>query len=187
MKFILCSTLALALAAPAVAQTTNEAGSPHHGAKSTKPHSTKADKGSTSGAADGNMTTGDGAGALGADNAANPAVPASPADPSANMAATSATPATPGNPTAQSQTSDPVTILKTEFPVYDKDASGSLSKTEFSTWLLALKKAAPQQTPLTDAQQTEWLGTAFTEADSDKSSSISLAELTTYLTRGAKS
>lgn len=104
--------------------------------------------------------------------------PATPADPSTG---TSATPATPS-----AQANDPATILKTEFPVYDKDANGDLNKDEFSTWLLALKKAAPQQTMLTDQQQTEWLGKAFTDADADKSTSISLAELTTYLTRGAK-
>lgn len=108
------------------------------------------------------------------------ATPAMPADPSAD---TSATPAMPATPSAQAN--DPATILKTEFPVYDKDANGDLNKDEFSTWLLALKKAAPQQTTLTDQQQTEWLGKAFTDADADKSTSISLAELTTYLTRGS--
>jgi hypothetical protein len=109
------------------------------------------------------------------------ATPATPADPSTD---TSATPAMPATPSAQAN--DPATILKTEFPVYDKDANGDLNKDEFSTWLLALKKAAPQQTMLTDQQQTEWLGKAFTDADADKSTSISLAELTSYLTRGAK-
>lgn len=114
------------------------------------------------------------------ENAATPATPATPADPATG---TSATPATPATPSAQAN--DPETILKNEFPVYDKDASGSLSKDEFSNWLLALKKAAPQQTPLTDTQQSEWLGKAFTDADADKSTSVSLAELTTYLTRGS--
>lgn len=88
------------------------------------------------------------------------------------------------DPAAASQPSDPATILKTEFPSYDKDANGNLSKDEFSTWLIALKKAAPQQTPLTDAQRNEWLGKAFVDADADKNTSVSLAELTTYLTRG---
>lgn len=115
------------------------------------------------------------------ENAATPATSAIPADPSTG---TDATPATPATPSAQAN--DPATILKTEFPVYDKDASGSLNKDEFSTWLLALKNAAPQQTPLTDQQQSEWLGKAFTDADADKSTSITLAELTTYLTRGSK-
>lgn len=101
-----------------------------------------------------------------------------PVDPSTD---TSATPAAPS-----AQASDPQTILKTEFPVYDKDANGALNKDEFSSWLLALKKAAPQQTPLTDAQQTEWLGKAFKDADSDKNVAVSLAELTTYLTRGSQ-
>lgn len=82
---------------------------------------------------------------------------------------------------------DPEAILKSEFPVYDKDANGNLSKTEFSSWLVALKKAAPQQTPMTDAQQSEWLGKAFSDADADKSTTVSLAELTTYLTRGSAS
>lgn len=93
---------------------------------------------------------------------------------------------TPSAPTT-AESKDPATILRTEFPAYDKDASGALNQSEFSTWLVALKAAAPQQTPMTAAQQSEWLGKAFTEADVDKSSTVSLAELTDYLTRGAKS
>ena len=116
--------------------------------------------------------------ASGASQNDNAATSATPADPSTGTAATPATPS--------AQANDPQTILKNEFPVYDKDASGSLSKDEFSSWLLALKKAAPQQTPLTDTQQSEWLGKAFTDADADKSTSVSLAELTTYLTRGSQ-
>lgn len=158
MKFLICSAVALVIASPAVAQKGGTNPRPDH-SMSSKP-----------------MT--------GSDNAATPATPATPADPSTG---TSATPATPATPSPSAQANDPETILKTEFPVYDKDANGDLSKDEFSTWLLALKKAAPQQTPLTDAQQTEWLGKAFTDADADKSTSVSLAELTTYLTRGSKS
>ena len=158
MKFLICSAVALVIASPAVAQK---------GGTNPKPDHSMSSKPTTA-----------------SDNAATPATPATPADPTTGTAATPATPATP-SPSAQAN--DPETILKTEFPVYDKDSSGSLSKDEFSTWLLALKKAAPQQTPLTDAQQSEWLGKAFTDADSDKSTSVSLAELTTYLTRGSNS
>lgn len=160
MKVLICSAVALAMASPAVAQKTGTAKRPDHSMSMSKP--------------DGSMN----------DNAATPATPATPADPSTG---TAATPATPATPSSSAQANDPGTILKTEFPVYDKDTSGSLSKDEFSTWLLALKKAAPQQTPLTDQQQREWLTKAFADADADKSTSVSLAELTTYLTRGSKS
>ncbi len=142
MKFLLCSALAFAVAAPVAAQSTGTSSKDHH---------------------------------VAAEKAATPAPATDPA------AGTTATPATP-----PAKASDPATILKTEFPAYDKDSSGSLSKDEFSSWLIALRDAAPQQTPMTETQQTQWLGSAFSEADADKSSTISLAELTSYLTRGAK-
>jgi hypothetical protein len=205
MKFLICSALALALAAPAAAQSTGgtstdtststHGGAKNHSDKTSKTHGSKknsaeqttqdTDVGSTSSTSASNASAA-------SDNAATSATAATPADPASGAAATPASPATPSGQSASAaapaagQSNDPATILKTEFPVYDKDTSGALSKDEFSTWLLALKNAAPQQTPMTDAQQTEWLGKAFTEADADKSSTITLAELTTYLTRGAK-
>lgn len=164
MKILMCSALALALAAPVAAQKTGAADPTQKASR--VPHS------------------GDHA-ASAAHKAATPATPATPADPDTGTPATPATPATP-SASASAAPNDPAAILRTEFPAYDKDSSGALSKEEFSTWLIALKNAAPQQTQLTQAQQSEWLGTAFSDADKDRNSAITLAELTTYLTRGSK-
>jgi Ca2+-binding EF-hand superfamily protein len=79
--------------------------------------------------------------------------------------------------------SDPASILKNEFPVYDKDGNGELSKIEFSSWLTALKAAAPQKTAMTPDQESKWLDKSFVDADADKTKSVNLAELTTYLTK----
>lgn len=72
-------------------------------------------------------------------------------------------------------------VVKAEFPAYDKDGTGDLSKAEFSTWLIALKtksdpSAAADQTALND-----WAGKAFAQADADKSATVTEAELTTFL------
>ncbi len=80
--------------------------------------------------------------------------------------------------------SDPKTIIASEFPTYDKDANGALSRAEFDTWLTALKEKAGE-TAMKPADKTSWLKTAFTTADKDKSKGVSLAELTDYLTAAA--
>jgi hypothetical protein len=106
--------------------------------------------------------------------------PSQPPAPDA-QAAPAQTPA-PADPAAATP-SDPASILKNEFPAYDKDGNGELSKTEFSAWLTALKAAAPQKTAMTPDQESKWLDKSFSDADSDKTKSVNLAELTTYLTK----
>lgn len=76
--------------------------------------------------------------------------------------------------------SDPKAIIAAEFPTYDKDGNGTLSRAEFDAWLMALKEKSGQ--PMKPGEQTAWLKTAFATADKDKDKSVSLAELTTYLT-----
>ena len=83
--------------------------------------------------------------------------------------------------TAPAASSDPKTIIATEFSTYDKDSNGSLSAAEFDAWMLALKQKLGA-TPMEPAEQTSWLKGAFASADKDKSKSVSLAELTSYLT-----
>jgi hypothetical protein len=90
--------------------------------------------------------------------------------PAQDSAAPAATPA-----------SDPKAIIASEFPTYDKDANGALSRVEFDTWLTALKEKSGDTT-MKPADKTAWLKTAFTTADKDKSKGVSLAELTDYLT-----
>lgn len=105
------------------------------------------------------------------------AVPAIAQQPPADSKMDAAPPATAAAP------ADPATILKNEFPTYDKDGSGELSKEEFSSWLTALRNAAPQKTELTADQEGQWLNKSFGEADADKNKTINLTELTAYLTK----
>ena len=84
-------------------------------------------------------------------------------------------------PAAAEPASDPKAIIASEFPTYDKDANGALSRVEFDTWLTALKEKSGDTT-MKPADKTSWLKTAFTTADKDKSKGVSLAELTDYLT-----
>jgi len=83
--------------------------------------------------------------------------------------------------TASAAPQDPKTIIAAEFPTYDKDTSGALSRTEFDTWMVALRTKS-DAAPMKAAEQTSWLKGAFTTADKDKNKTVSLAELTDYLT-----
>ncbi|MBB4642037.1 EF-hand domain-containing protein [Rhizorhapis suberifaciens] len=85
---------------------------------------------------------------------------------------------------AQSATTvDVAAVVNSEFPTYDSDKSGDLSKGEFSTWMTTLKKAEAATTgqALGDQEIAAWAGAAFAMADQDKSKAVSKTELVTYL------
>lgn len=82
---------------------------------------------------------------------------------------------------APAAVSDPKAIIASEFPTYDKDGDGSLVRAEFDTWLMALKDKSGDA-EMKPADKMSWLKGAFTTADKDKSKSVTLAELTDYLT-----
>ncbi len=98
--------------------------------------------------------------------------------PMANGTAATTTTTAPA-PAAAPPAQTPDQILAAEFPTYDKDGNKTLSRAEFDTWMTALQAKGGQK--LTAAQLKTWLNTSFTKADADKSSSVSLAELTTFL------
>lgn len=100
------------------------------------------------------------------------------ADPTAAPAQTaSAQPATKADQIAQ--------VVSTEFPTYDKDSSGTLNESEFSTWMVALKTASDPTTKAESASTKTWVDQAFATADTDKNKSLSKTELTGFLTKGA--
>ena len=104
--------------------------------------------------------------------------------PASSEAQTSPQPdtATPTETTAAAKSS-PSDIIATEFPGYDADKSGDLSKAEFSKWMLALREKSPQASEKkSQAELDKWTGTAFTQADSDKNKKVSQAELSAFLT-----
>lgn len=114
-----------------------------------------------------------------ADPAAPPAqtAQATPADPAAAPAQTAAAPASKADQIAQ--------VVSTEFPTYDKDSSGSLNETEFSSWMVALKTASDPTTKAESAATKTWVDQAFASADTDKNKSLSKTELTGFLTQGS--
>jgi hypothetical protein len=69
-----------------------------------------------------------------------------------------------------------------EFGAYDKDANGGLDKTEFQTWMAALRKASEPTFSPDTPEATAWFGQAFTLADADKNAAVNQVELTTFLT-----
>jgi Ca2+-binding EF-hand superfamily protein len=80
--------------------------------------------------------------------------------------------------------SDPKALIASEFPTYDKDASGNLDKPEFAAWMGALK-AKTGEKPMAPAEMNKWSDGAFATADKDKSKTVTLVELQAYLTQGA--
>lgn len=77
-------------------------------------------------------------------------------------------------------------VIATEFPSYDKDKSGSLSKGEFSSWLVALRQASDASFKAGTPEADTWVGQAFTFADTDKNQSVTQTELTTFLSQGVQ-
>lgn len=99
--------------------------------------------------------------------------PATAADPAA--AAPTATAATPA---AGDQV---VSTVDAEFGAYDKDGSGSLSRTEFAAWMNALKaKANAGAKP-----DAAYNNAAFKQADTNKSKSVDKQELASFLSGSA--
>jgi hypothetical protein len=126
------------------------------------------------------------------------AVPQTSAAPTAPISATpDATAAAPADTAAQTA-ADPAaqpaagpdqvaSVVDSQFGTYDKDADGKLSAAEFGTWMVALKS---QTDPATDADSPatkKWNQAAFAQADTDKSKSVTKAELTGFLAPAAKS
>ena len=100
----------------------------------------------------------------------------------------------PAQTTTDAQPAQPATgattvaaIVDSEFPAYDVDKSGQLEKAEFSKWLVALKDQELKSSgkTLPPAEVTAWADGAFVTADADKSTSVTKAELVSYLSGGA--
>lgn len=117
------------------------------------------------------------AAAAAAPMSATPAAPAAPA--TADAAPAPAAPAA-AAPAPGAQIAD---VVGKEFPSYDKNSDGKLSKTEFGSWMFALRKASDPALK-DDAANKTYVAGAFTTADTDKSKTVSKDELTNYLTQG---
>ena len=156
LKYILLATT-ITIATPALAQETKTSDSP------------------TTSAAQQTTTADPSAQPAQTAPAPNQAVPPAPAEGQAAQPA--ATAQQPANATDQV-----ASIVSTEFKGYDKDANGTLDKTEFSTWMAALRTASEPTFKPGTPEATTWITKAFAQADTDKSKSVSQAELTRFLT-----
>jgi hypothetical protein len=152
--FTISSALALAVAAPAVAQ--------------------QADPMMTSSTPEAPMPTEMPAPA---DPSVQPA-PASEPAPAAPAAESAA------NSPADTRVATVTQLVEAEFPSYDADKNGDLTQPEFTKWVLALHSKAEDAkaaTKMDDAAKAKWAKNAFATADVDKSKKVSKAELTTFL------
>ncbi len=71
-------------------------------------------------------------------------------------------------------------VVDTDFPAFDADKNGELSKEEFAAWMTKLRAAQPNA-PSASADTAAWTEAAFAQADTDKSKTVSKGELTTFL------
>ncbi len=106
----------------------------------------------------------------------------SPAPADTTVGSANASAPAPGQPATTS--SQVAQVVQSEFPGYDTDKNGSLSKAEFGNWMTALRKAADASYDPTTPAATTWVGQAFAAADTDKNGSLSQDELTAYLSQG---
>lgn len=72
-------------------------------------------------------------------------------------------------------------VVDSQFGSYDKDANGTLNASEFAAWMLTLRQATDSTATADSKAVKTWTKTAFTQADTDKSKSISKTELTGFL------
>ncbi len=113
------------------------------------------------------------------------AAPATTADPAqAAQPATDPAAATPEQGQVQATGSQIAQVVDTQFPTYDKNGDGQLSKAEFSQWMVALKSQTDPSTKAEAPATKKWVGTAFAQADTDKNKSVSKSELTGFLSQG---
>lgn len=115
-----------------------------------------------------------------------PAEPAPPTAPEAAPAGTSSAGTTAAAPAPATQpATTPAQVAEAvgrDFGTYDKDANGSLTQAEFGAWVGTLRKASEPAFAPGSPEANVWLGQAFAQADTDKSKSVSKAEVTTFLT-----
>lgn len=111
-------------------------------------------------------------------NAATPSTPA----PSTSRPAPTPTP--PDDMTAQAAQPALADVVESEFPSYDRDGDGKLSRAEFAAWMVALKARADPSTRADAPATRQWLAGAFASADKDRSAGVTEAELTGFLTQG---
>lgn len=117
---------------------------------------------------------------------ANPAptTPAPAPEPAMPAPADQAAPVAQPAPAAPQSTADKVAqVVEAQFPTYDADANGSLSKAEFGTWMASLRANDPAAKP-GSAELKKWTEQAFAQTDTDKSKSVTKAELEAFLVKG---
>ena len=112
----------------------------------------------------------------------------------ASQPQTTPAPTAPTAPAPNAQAAQPsaggdqvAAIVGREFPTYDKNSDGTLSKAEFTAWMLALKSASDPAVKAEDPKTKTWMTQAFAQADSDKSQSVTKDELTNFLSQASKS
>ena len=109
---------------------------------------------------------------------------ASPSQSAPAPASQDATAAAPAAAQPATTTSQVAQVVQSEFPGYDKDKSGTLSKAEFGDWMGALRKASDASFNPASPEAASWSAQAFAAADTDKNGSLSQAELTAFLAKG---
>lgn len=112
-----------------------------------------------------------------------PVEQAAQAQPAPAASASAATTATAAAQPASGAT-QVASIVDTEFPSYDGNKDGQLTKVEFDNWMVKLKQASDPSTTADAPATRKWLGAAFSQADKDRNKEVSKAELIGFLSQG---
>lgn len=101
--------------------------------------------------------------------------------PESTTPSTTTTPSPAQNQPAPANSANTVAaVVDNDFPAFDTDKDGELSKEEFAAWMTKLRAAQPNASATT-TDTAAWTDAAFAQADTDKSKSISKGELTAFL------
>jgi hypothetical protein len=75
-------------------------------------------------------------------------------------------------------------VVEQEFPKYS-GGKAELSQTQFGAWMASLRAASEPGASADSPEMKTWITQAFAQADTNKSKSVSKAELTAFLTKAA--
>lgn len=75
-------------------------------------------------------------------------------------------------------------VVEQDFPKYS-GGKETLTQTQFGAWMASLRSATEPGATADSPQMKTWITQAFAQADTDKSKSVTKAELTSFLTSAA--
>lgn len=113
-----------------------------------------------------------------------PTIPGTqPAPADGPLPGASATPPPAAEAAQPSPRPDPAALpVDAQFARYDADGDGALDKSEYGSWLAALRTAKEADFKADALESRQWIESSFAAADADRDQKVSREELRSFLT-----